>query len=804
MNHRSLLPIILIVLLLAGIAWFVQSRGSQGAPAPVVTAGEAESGDAPEPLVDGQAAAGGIAGPDGRRAVDANRPVEAEEPEPEGAQDPADEAATTGELIVRARFGDGETAPPASEISVFLEPQGVGRWLPRRRARTDAEGVARFENVGVGTWVVQSASGGYAYHRRKAAEESSEVVLSIPAGYALEGTVRDATGAPLGEAEIWLSDPFSDSRGDVAAKTDAGGAFSIANVSKERYVGARALGFRPSPLKRVDGQPGQTVRVALEIVRGEVGGVSGIVLDTSSQPVVGARVWLGPSHTMSRVRDTSGQWVPGPPPISVRTDAEGRFSARGSVPGMRVLQVRADGFAPHREEVDVPPGQMIERSVVLQEGATLFGVVRGLSSNARNVVVGYDRGGFGGATALVNIEDGTYRIEDARIGELDLELSARPVKMEKRVTTLPGQELQVDFDLDNTRSDRPALRGRVVDETGRPLANWRVMVTEGGTVASGRLTGQTDSEGRFEIPTEWPVVTATASRPGGWTFLPEIFAPNLRPANGDVVLQRGDPARGLAATVIGRVVDAGGNPRPARVEIWHTEYKLYATIDVDPTTGRFKVENVRAGANRITVHCSDDPWINLGDVEVTEGQRLDLGDLVPPVGGRIRGTVRSGDPAVPTPAVVRFTLIREGAQAGAVEYGDGKFASNFVEPGDNYLLVVRAERFMNLTREVEVRARGTTELEIVLDPAALRQVHFSYPAGVEQPPWMNVLVRNAEGRMVWSGGTVPMGGGRAARISVKPGDYTFTAQGPTGRVGEWPLQVHSYADVEPIRITMTR
>jgi hypothetical protein len=170
-------------------------------------------------------------------------------------------------------------------------------------------------------------------------------------GATLTGRVVDAKGQPIPDARIWVSHSASSDDGKVVAQTGDNGYYRAEGVDgAARLVGARAVGFAPADLRKI--QPNQRAVFSMDFVMRHKGGSLSLeVTDAAGGPIADASVVLSGYY-----RDTPGaQASPEGYPLvpvgarKLKTDAQGRVLAEGLPPQWNRIDVTAAGFAPlHR------------------------------------------------------------------------------------------------------------------------------------------------------------------------------------------------------------------------------------------------------------------------------------------------------------------------------------------------------------------------------------------------------------------------------------------------------------------------
>ena len=119
-------------------------------------------------------------------------------------------------------------------------------------------------------------------------------MLRLPAGVDVEGTVRDAAGAPVAGAGIWLSSwQPAWCAGALVGESGADGAFSLRAVPKDQSIGAVAKGFAPSKLVDLDLVDTSKLPCTWHSCSAKPAARWLTRVDEKGKPVVGANVAVG-------------------------------------------------------------------------------------------------------------------------------------------------------------------------------------------------------------------------------------------------------------------------------------------------------------------------------------------------------------------------------------------------------------------------------------------------------------------------------------------------------------------------------
>lgn len=313
--------------------------------------------------------------------------------------------------------------------ALLSDQDGLVPWDPEDPARVSATGWARaFVEAGAG-----------------------EVELVRPA--TLAGHVVDTSGIPVEcDIQAWTIDEDGEITDEVGhvTRTNTSGAFSLSDVPPGGVrVVARAAGFATESVVADVG------RANLRLVLTPAGTLAGVVRDAEGQPARGATVILA----------GSGVW----PPREYQSDDDGRYRIDDVAPGVYELWARAT----HERS---PP----RSGITLEAGDALFVPLQMVTGDhVEGIVVDAEGAPIAGAEVLV--VDGGLALAPTRVttgadGRFHIE-PLLPVAYERSYLAqasgyLPGQtaaggsndELRIVLEPGAT------LRGRVVDERGRPVA----------------------------------------------------------------------------------------------------------------------------------------------------------------------------------------------------------------------------------------------------------------------------------------------------------------------------------------------
>jgi len=785
------------LLALAG-AWWQLGERAEPERARDALARRAGDGPARAPESGGGASAPATAG-----GGDASRErVAAAEPR---AARPASSAAL-GSARVRATWASDKT--PAANVSVrastFERPGGQFAWdVPR--GVTNEAGELFFERLPIGETYFD-CDRGTSMKADIRAGETAAVAIELPRGFGIEVTVVDPSGAPVEGAEIWLSRVYARaSQGDVVGRTGKQGTFLVRDLRHDACVAARSDRLGPSRVERVTGSESATVPLRLQLA-GACGEVRGRVLDADGAPVGEGWMLVGDEEpSFARGDDGVVRWKPTGACVPIEN---GRFVARGVPTGAVAYTARAAAGAPTRGVVDVAAGEVVEIEVRLVRGGAIAG--RALDAGGRpvdraQITVGYV--GTFDAVATWTAKDGTYRLEGVPAGDVEA-FAWKEIRESTSAKLAVPASGEARWDPILPRADR-AIRGRVVDERGLPLAKWRVVAHLPYLPAMGASEAASDDDGRFEIGQcgegehvveAFEPWSAEARRdPTRMLEFPSAGAEHVVPGGDDVVIAVPDSAR-KTASLVGVVVDAEGKPvANARVSLGRKgDFMTYGAVN--DANGAFRFAHLPGGANyAVRVEKDGFPALERVVEPLAPGRVTDLGALKLVPGGTVRIELRRED-GKPLEGNLSISAEPQSAKGAGVwideraREGD-RIRSQPLAPGA-YRLRVYADGAACALPEFEIRTGAETRLAVTLRSGFDRTVRVARPA--------EVTIRDADGRIVWTDRIrAHAGGAPHESFTLAPGAYRIEAVADDGARGEATFAVAGPAkEGEAIDVTL--
>lgn len=563
---------------------------------------------------------------------------------------------------------------------------------------SDKEGRFLFASVAPGAYQLSGDKGklhGEQEVQLSDGDPDGELALSLAESATLRGTVSDAqSGKPIAGAEVELR---SNDDGISSVVTDDRGQYELSftpgsyllQASEEAHLTARrTLTFREGESRTLD--------VALE------GGLTvvGRVVDGRDQPVADAHVGLeaadfGEGEQVHR---------------DATTDADGRFTLSGLREGAHVLSVDAEGHPSIEQALSVPSAALTLR---LADGAILEGVVlgpQGPVKGARVELAGERPGMLGSAVAD---EAGHFELSGLPAGRATaVAIASGFAASEPSPLALrDGARAHLDLRL----SEGLALRGKVVDDRGRPVPDAMVeayLETGARAPLPGRNVSATSGpDGTFAL---------TGLREGSYRMfayhdgLAQGPAQTVSAGTSEVELKLLRTGR-----ITGRVLSRSGAP----LRRFMVEGQEFHSTD-----GAFVLRDVSPDAAEIIV---EGPFPSvLVPVSAKPGEVVDVGTVLVDDGEPLAGRVLTGD-GQPAPGV-EVTALPPGYEAGGpamtdddgsprpdafldsprsvMTDPDGRFAFDHLRRG-SYLVQAKAQSGTSAPQRVST---GSAQVELVL------------------------------------------------------------------------------------------
>jgi len=564
--------------------------------------------------------------------------------------------------------------------------------LPMREAVTEADGGFSFAGMIARNYRLEAHKGDGAAGpvSTRLTTSSEPVVLRMRQAGRLEVTVVDRGNQPVVGALVEL-------RGVAVLQAAAGsdGVAVLTGISAGTHVlKVAATGLASSfELVALAGAAGEVVK--RRVVLGTGVTVAGTVVDPSGRPLEGARVTAAVAASF---------YDPSDPRLdAVVSDAKGRWQL-GGLPQM-TLRFRAvhPEFAPAVSEpislvdgggrddllIRLELGGSIAGQVVDQRGAPVPGArVQGTGDDAR-----------GGQLRRAHCDaDGRFRM--GGLPRTRVHMVADGDTATSTVTTVDLKQQPNRRDVVLRLELAGVIAGRVVTSSGEEVPEARVVAApvpseERRSTAEARLRGAAsdvaDAAGHFTLaglpPGQYRV---RAIRPGSSTELLQMKqGVTVDTGRNDVVIQVDD-----LTSIAGQVrFRSGGNPELFSVQLGGAAPRPFAGGD-----GRFRIDDVPAGKQYVTISGSELVALHREDVDLVAGKDNDLGVIEVDRGRRIHGRVIGPGGAGVAGAVIVIgpdlhgdgwsltpPMREEAAKKQAISGADGSYSLGGIGPLDQVL-----------------------------------------------------------------------------------------------------------------------
>jgi protocatechuate 3,4-dioxygenase beta subunit len=488
----------------------------------------------------------------------------------------------------------------------------AGRLRREASYTSDASGTVKFvsTNRGVFTLVARKAGLGLDWTLwqpgPEAEETSVELVLTAPA--AVSGTVQDAAGKPVADAEVWVNYAFRPGRrsGERAiwsplesqlgrqhllTRSSADGKFRIDGLPTDAMLdlGVRkpglALDQLPQPYYAPNNLRFRAGEVAAVLTVKPASVIAGrVVRDDNNEPVAEARVFVDQANLDEEAQPGSRT---GPDGVFRLVDLPAGEYRLYAVIGTNRLAERV--CEPMKVAVAAGATNR-DVKMVAGRGGVLEITVRdsALNQPVKDASVSISRENTG--QSAVTAEDGVARLRGIP-GEYQLYVAKEGlISHQNQVTLERDQTNRLAIGLEPA----PALRGRVLDPDGKPAQKARVSMA-----LFTHEEKRTDSEGRF-------VLTFDPNRFGGGANFPRIVIARDPVRNLAAALEVDESATnaevrlGAGLVLAGGVSDPAGKPVPgAEVQVMLKQQRFTSALGPHPercdTEGRFELRGFPTG-----------------------------------------------------------------------------------------------------------------------------------------------------------------------------------------------------------------
>jgi protocatechuate 3,4-dioxygenase beta subunit len=426
----------------------------------------------------------------------------------------------TGKVVLAA-----EGTPVSGAEVRLIRPSNNAEKRPTRRATTNAQGEFRFDGVAPGKYEILCFHGLLA-SRTKMYQgdrvvvdkngDSKPVVLKMHPGVAVRVKVLcQATGKSLKGARvrlIWADidrDHFTDDRGEVLLQPLTAESYHVEATAEDCAGEVRIVNL------------GNEQPAALEIKLAPGASVQGTVKDETGKPIAKVGINWYASVDWAQPRDY------------VETDAQGHYRL-DNLPLSQNLQLflgKLDYLSERKEfRLDSKPGSLTQLDLLMKRrphGGSVLGVVTDREGKPIAGAELINQGGASNETRKAKTDaQGKFLLDNVYSDGIGHTLVAKtkgyaPRRMEFK----PGpasKPAEVNVQLEPGHR----IKGRVVNESGKPIAGAQVYFAHGNMHPGFDFGGSatTDEKGRFQfdsLPADTPFTVIA----DGYSQIPEIKLP---------------------------------------------------------------------------------------------------------------------------------------------------------------------------------------------------------------------------------------------------------------------------------------
>lgn len=668
---------------------------------------------------------------------------------------------------------------PIQDATVMVQPDPNAMMLTRQghfsaSAQTSADGSFLIEDVEPGTLQATVGADRYQQQVRSGVEVAAgtevELDFALKVGAVIVGTVTTATGEPVVQANIQVSEQrdglIAGNRISAGAQTDVEGRYRVTGAPTGLATMAVYHDNNQRLAKSLEVQPGtNTVDLVLE----PGFEVTGQVVTADGTPMSGAAVSIQEARLpgFNHFAFHSSQAV---------SAAGGAFTLSGVRAGKYVVTASQEGYAPARSDTFEVSGDVTGLLLELRRGATLKGRILGLELDELGTLVlnaysqegGMRRGkvDFSAEYAFESLAPGQWHVQ-AQVGGSGRS-SAVQVEIPEGVT-----EVEKDIELDAGFT----LTGIVLDG-GQPLV--------GANIASSSATsagmGTTGADGRFKIQNlkagSYQVIvmsgmalqhTEAIELVGDHDLRIEISTGAI--AGTVLAADNGEPLAG-AAIALERLDASEGS-------LLDRQLGFGNRVESD-SRGYFQVPRVRQGSWRVVATKSG---YAPGEVTVVAagGSVQEVEIRMVATEGVSFGVVLESGTTVPTVQVVILDPSGRRLTDGSYSVVDGKVRVSTVPPGRWELVIQGGD---SAATRFAVSSPGD-QGQVVLRTGGT--LHIKVPE-LEQEPMASVILTGPDGNpfvatmgLAFAPGEWLMSGGQSMIQSLTPGVWTFTVKHADGR-----------------------
>ena len=611
-------------------------------------------------------------------------------------------------------------------------------------ATTAPDGTYTLNNVAAGTATVTASLSGYNNASTQVAVTagSSANVPTLqlaPLGPGnITGNVVDGSGAAFPGASV--------TGAGLTTTTDANGNYTLNQVPAGSVtLVASAAGHSPAQ-ETVTISTGNTVTAPTMTLSSNLANVTGQVVDSNSNPIVGASVSFGGG--------------------TATTDSTGTYNFTNIPAGTIQLVASATGFQSVTQNVTLTGGSTTTANFTLATASNSPGTVTGTVTNAQTHGVISGATATWNATSVTSNAGGVYSIAAVAGGTQTITAKANGYLPLSNTVTVNGGTSTLNLQL----STAGILNVTVVNSSGAPVNGAQVSVS-GGQIATS-LTGTTNSSGLYS--TNWIPI-------GNYTVTSGAVGMSATVATGkttSITLTQGSGGA-TTGTINGTVTNSSG------AALSGAAISAAGITTTTQANGAYSLANVPAGTQTVTASLSG---FQTGSqtVTVTAAGTTTANFTLSPASAT--GTVTGAITNIATGGALSGATVKWGTMAVSTNSSGVYTISNVT--GGTQTFTASATGYLPRNSTVNVVGGGTATLNIPLSTAGIISVKAVNGSGVADAgatvtinggQVSTTITGSTNASGVFSSNWIPIG---SYRVTISETGHTTQSQNATVTSGK--------------------
>lgn len=624
-------------------------------------------------------------------------------------------ASQSGDPVAGARIALEKSIRSGSMWRLMAQAPGTEASI---EGYTDEAGRFAIEDLPAGVYDLEATASGFApisIRSVEIASESTEIDLgeiTLEPGAVIEGRVTDLRGSAIEGAQVFVAESMIQAafmrvnrrrQREPAALSDVNGFFAVADrrVGEVVDLTIKTPGFAQGRVLAVEAPTDQPIAVRLS----RTSRVRGEVVDTRGRAISGAFVWVSARVSIGPGTSThsTGQ---------ATTADNGRFVIEEIDPGEIEVKVEAEGYRnANLTGLMVEPEQDLENlRIVMEPGAAVSGRVTDASGRPlAHAMIQLSEGGRSYAGFQIgdtSDNDGRYRLEGIAPGRQSVTASHEDFQSTTRQIEVELGENRLDLTLEAGVT----IFGRVVDESGEPVAGADVALDSYSPTNWQEQGAVSDTQGAFAIRgVAQGSFTLRATKEGFATGLVEDLEVGTDDLGGiEIRLTPG-------AAIVGRLLGLEPSEYPI-VQVMAFKLPRQTYMGRVDGEGNYRIDDLAPGDYVVRAQVGMSARSAQDTVSVTAAPAETLLDLEFESGLTLTGVVlRGGEPT--SGAFVTAIGTDVASSSRGMTNNEGRFDLKGLKPGKHALNVSNFQSGLNHIEEIDLES--DREVVIWLESASV-------------------------------------------------------------------------------------